>query len=512
MLPLEGATGRAPGSPSGGRELRPIELPPTASDAEPFDGSVGESAQPSGPGRWSTRYSDSVNGRSRGLSSRSETLRRSPGAPAPRLSGGALPSVSGGSTRGLGPSAAAPPSGSLGAGRSSIGAGVGAKDRYAAAKRGPLSPSTGAERHPGAPRRLHNARVHSARVTNARVSAASAASTLGTIGPSTSPAVATKAFGRAVLAGGFAVPPAIASSTFITCGVSWYNFLNLGCSPWAPWNPFWACHSTFAFGFGFNWCNSWGLFHFSWGNPYWWWWPASYYSPFYSYPTYVPVTYPVYVPATTYVPYPVYLPAAEAEVVPDDAPAAVREEPALREMDTPRAPRSASAALADRYVTLGDLYFRVGRYDRAAESYRRAVDLDPADANLRFILSDALFAVGRYAEAADAIRDAILLDAGLVESRADKRSFYAVAGDFDAHMVAITRWIETHPTDADAWLVLGYNRVFRGELDAARDALIQARDLASEQNRRAAELFLAAVEVRLGESASSSAPGSRVSR
>src|SRR4030095_1732677 len=192
---------------------------------------------------------------------------------------------------------------------------------------------------------------------------------------------------RASACGGGAGMRQRAASTTITCGWSWYNFLNCNGGCFSPCWAWWGCHSSWSFGFGFNWCNSWGSFSFCWGNPCWWWWPASYSYPYY-YPYYVPsVSYPIY--------YPVYYPASYPSTVDssvaypqesNQAPARSDSAP-LQEGDTPRVSgaRTSPAALADRYVTLGDLYFRVGSYDRAASSYAKAVSLDPTDPNLRFI-------------------------------------------------------------------------------------------------------------------------------
>lgn len=314
------------------------------------------------------------------------------------------------------------------------------------------------------------------------------------------------------------------ASTCLSTGFSWYNYVNYGFGCGSGLYNYWGWHSAFSLqiGFGSCWSSSW--LSFSWGSPYWWYYPAAYCAPVYGwsrpwYPApwyyyaapypYYSYSYPVYVPTYVYAEQPVERVVERIVYVDDDAqvaPAAPIQQrsegariPAENESPRPIAP-DAGAQLADRYITLGDMYFRVGRYDRALDSYERAGVFASRDANLQLILSDAFFAMGRYGEAARAIRAAIAIEPTLVESRADKRGFYGVIGDFERHIDALEAWVQRNPQDGDAWLVLGVNRLFREELTSARDAFRQAATLARPEDRTAADLFLAATEVRLAES------------
>ncbi len=323
-----------------------------------------------------------------------------------------------------------------------------------------------------------------------------------------------------ILSGGVGVATSVSVATTSGAVFSWYNYANYGIGFFGPAYYPWNCASKYSFYLGYS--SAWGIgcASFGWGSPYWWCYPSAYWaSPWWGYAAPYPAYYapvywaPSYASSVVYYPVPyqetVYVPAEQPSAAPVEyePQAPVVAEPApvrLRETDAPIAPpRITSELLADRYVALGDLYFRIGRYDRAVETYRKAIAHSERDANLRFILSDALFAVGSYSEASREIREAIRLDPTLVESRADKRSFYGVLGDFDAHVERLLRWLERDPTDGDAWLVLGYNRYFRGELGLARECFDRAALLLPAGERRAAELFLASTEVRIAENAAS---------
>jgi tetratricopeptide (TPR) repeat protein len=260
------------------------------------------------------------------------------------------------------------------------------------------------------------------------------------------------------------------------------------------------------------------------GNCNWWGWPSSYwcggypyygggycypYYPSYSYPAYYPNYYaPVYY-EPIYIPYPVESTSQPASESSGGASApSGNSYPSEGRMPAPAQPQNVSnEKLADRYVSLGDVYFQLSRYDRALEAYEKAVQYAPSDANLRFILCDAMFANGRFAEAAEAIRGALRIDPALVESRADKRTFYSRTADFDAQVSVLEGWLQNHTENADGWLVLGYNRYFRGELEKAREAFRKAREATGGETRVASDLFLAAIEVRLSEG-EGSAPAS----
>jgi hypothetical protein len=344
----------------------------------------------------------------------------------------------------------------------------------------------------------------------------------------------TRGLSAGVAVGGVPAVATLGASTAACASFSWFNSLNLcgGCFAPCWWGA--GCQSGFAFSFGASWCWGWGSLSCSFGNPWGWCYPYAYcgagypwyggncgwygggyggYYPYYSYPIYPYPSYAGYVEVPYYVNAPAQEPS-ESQSQPSAQSGNAPSHPAENQTPAPGGvptPSLSNEKLADRYVSLGDMYFQLSRYDRSLEAYQKAVHYDPADANLRFILCDALFANGKFGDAAEEIRAALRIDPGLVESRADKRKFYSRMTDFDAQLAVLEDWLRNHPDNADGWLVLGYNRYFRDELERSRDAFMRCRDASQGETRYTATLFLAALDVRIAErdtAASASAPGS----
>ncbi len=144
------------------------------------------------------------------------------------------------------------------------------------------------------------------------------------------------------------------------------------------------------------------------------------------------------------------------------------------------------------HVKLGDFYFREGKYDKAAESYLRALTYAPEDASIHFILADALFGMGDYHYAAFIIRKALRLDPEMAKAEADKRNFYKDPKEFDKQLETLRTYIEEKPYDSAAHLVLGYNLRFSGKPDLAKKAFTRVLEISPDD--QAAKLFLAAME------------------
>lgn len=341
-----------------------------------------------------------------------------------------------------------------------------------------------------------------------------------------------RALSEGAAVGGVPTLEAVGASVAETCGFSYYNALAYCGTPWYPGAYYWGCYSGYAFGLGLSWGWGTGSISFYLGSPYWWAPVYSYCYPYYSWACggwrswgggwgwgwgwgggYWGGGYPVYVYEPSVVYYPVYVEGvstATSEVVsresatPQAAPATTRSaKGAVPEVGPPSESAASSqtwnARMAERYVALGDVYFQAGRFDRALEAYERAVKSDPKNAGLLFVLSDAYFANARYADAANAIREGLRADPALVESTADKRKIYGRIADFDAQMDVLKHSLDIHPTNADAWLVLGYNHFFRGEYAEARKGFLKAKEFGSEETKLAAHLFLASIDLRLLE-------------
>lgn len=199
-----------------------------------------------------------------------------------------------------------------------------------------------------------------------------------------------------------------------------------------------------------------------------WWYPSSSYCPTY-----------LYVPSSV-----VYY---ETRVVEEAAPA-----PAVVAAPAAAAKELAPRSLADKYLELGDFYFRGGRYDEAADAYARARTYAPADAGVHLVLADASFATGDYHFAAFLIKEALRLDPALAAVKFDKRTLYGDAKQFEAQMLELDRYLAEHPFDAMAHLVQGYNLLFS---DRALSSVASFRRvLEISPGDAAAERFLVALE------------------
>ncbi|MHC4079527.1 MAG: tetratricopeptide repeat protein [Planctomycetota bacterium] len=144
------------------------------------------------------------------------------------------------------------------------------------------------------------------------------------------------------------------------------------------------------------------------------------------------------------------------------------------------------------HVKLGDFYFREGKYDKAAESYLRALAYAPEDASIHFILADALFGMGDYHYAAFIIRKALRLDPEMAKAKADKREFYKDPKEFEKQLETLRKYIGEKPYDSAAHLVLGYNLYFSGKPGLAKEAFAQVLKISPDD--QAAQLFLGAME------------------
>lgn len=156
---------------------------------------------------------------------------------------------------------------------------------------------------------------------------------------------------------------------------------------------------------------------------------------------------------------------------------------------------------AERYLGLGDRAFRDERFADAVYYYTRATELEPEVGVLYLVLSDALFSTGDYAYAAYAVRRAIDLDPLLIAGDVDKRSFYAEPAAFDRQLAVLATFLEEHPADEDARLVLAVNQLFAGAPAAAMDTLedpLAGNTTADPGARRVLEV---ARELQFGEPA-----------
>ena len=209
--------------------------------------------------------------------------------------------------------------------------------------------------------------------------------------------------------------------------------------------------------------------HYGYGFSYSWW---------YGTPTYIPVSY-----------YSSYIDGYDDSDLVDDSPGT--EIIVVAGGSDAGAPESL-IDLANRYVALGDYYFKEGRFADAADAYARARTYAPDDATIHFVLADALFAVGDYHFAAFLIAEALRLDPTIARADADKRTFYGDVKLFETQMATLAGYLEEKPYDAAAHLVYGYNLLFSGRKAESKSAF--KRVLEIEAGHKAARTFLDALE------------------
>ncbi len=111
-------------------------------------------------------------------------------------------------------------------------------------------------------------------------------------------------------------------------------------------------------------------------------------------------------------------------------------------------------------------------YNEAARDWRRAVEREPKDGNLRAQLALALFQAGDYADAAEVVRRALPL---LPQEKwrsvvANRDPFYRDPGDYTDRLRDLEQASRKKPDDSALHLLLGYHYAFLGrDRDALRE-------------------------------------------
>jgi hypothetical protein len=143
--------------------------------------------------------------------------------------------------------------------------------------------------------------------------------------------------------------------------------------------------------------------------------------------------------------------------------------------------RRASAKRSDvprstQLVTLGDRFFRAGNLKKAEERYQQAQRAAPEEAGPRVRLAQIAFVRGAYGEAASRLREALTVQPGWLITAGDIQSLYGEPADFARHMARLGSYVQTHPEDRDAWLVLGAQFFLTGRTVKAADIFKRLND------------------------------------
>lgn len=122
--------------------------------------------------------------------------------------------------------------------------------------------------------------------------------------------------------------------------------------------------------------------------------------------------------------------------------------------------------------------FQSGQYEAAAVRLLGASEHDHGDAASRVHAGHALFAVGRYADAAKLLRRAFDLQPTLAYLKFDPRADYGRPADFDLHLATLRNFVRQNSNDASANLLLGYLLFYTQGSSAAKPSLDAALRLA----------------------------------
>ncbi len=128
---------------------------------------------------------------------------------------------------------------------------------------------------------------------------------------------------------------------------------------------------------------------------------------------------------------------------------------------------------ADLYFEDGVQAFEARDYEKAAEMFAEAVDLEPDDIVLPFTYVQALFAKQQYDLAAEVLREAILNIPADTEGIFFPRGLYPDDNILFEQIGRLAQRADSYQMDADLQLLLGYQLLGAGEFEQARGPLEQ---------------------------------------
>jgi len=142
----------------------------------------------------------------------------------------------------------------------------------------------------------------------------------------------------------------------------------------------------------------------------------------------------------------------------------------------PAAVKRSDPARSNQLMTVGDRLFRAGNPKRAEERYQQALRAAPDLAAPHVRLAQIAIARGNYAEAADRLRQAETTQPGWIITAPDIQSIYAEPTAFAQTVTRLESYLQLHPDDRDAWLVLGAQWFLSGRTAKAADVFRRLND------------------------------------
>lgn len=135
----------------------------------------------------------------------------------------------------------------------------------------------------------------------------------------------------------------------------------------------------------------------------------------------------------------------------------------------------------------GDMYARIGRFEKAIEFYSRGIALKPADLNANVVLANAYFDSGQFEKAADYYSNALEIDPKSVDARTDLGATFVERKDpdYDRAIDEFTQALAVDPNHAPSLYYLGVAQFRKGDVSEAQKMLSRLQQ--SNQNSDLAE-------------------------
>ena len=138
--------------------------------------------------------------------------------------------------------------------------------------------------------------------------------------------------------------------------------------------------------------------------------------------------------------------------------------------------------LAEASQLKGERAFRSGNYGQAARFVDLATSLDEANGKLQLFATQAHFANGEYSEAFDSLQAAsALLSPDDLAYVVDNFKLFYGQNDFVSQTRALSTYLQQSPSDADAWMLRGFQYGALGYPDAASKDFAKAASLGGDR-------------------------------
>jgi hypothetical protein len=150
--------------------------------------------------------------------------------------------------------------------------------------------------------------------------------------------------------------------------------------------------------------------------------------------------------------------------------------PQLRGNLRPANFKRGDTARAGQLITIGDRLFRAGNLKKADERYQQAMRSAPDLAVPRVRLAQLAITRGNYTEAANRLRDAETVEPGWIITAPDIQAIFGEPTEFSRTIARLESYLQVHPDDRDAWLVLGAEWFLTGRTAKAANVFKRLND------------------------------------